>query len=168
MIHHNMQQGPENFHPEHIPTVVSSLHPRGEVPILHGLSFDGGQCRVYRVDFHQDESWAVRIPIHTRSHSPEHILAIFERERDVLQEVSRIPLPWAPTLHGSILTFDNLVGLPIIVLSWVEGSPPPFGIPPTQPDRFGIGYWPKLLRYSGLSSSILRRIVRSRPDYPCF
>lgn len=113
----------QNFHPENIPDVVAQFKSSGEVPVLGGNHFDGGQCRIYRVYFHDGESWAVRIPIHVRSDSHEVVIAIFRAERDVLQEISQLAFPWAPTLLGSSLTFDNLVGFPIIALSWMEGSP---------------------------------------------
>jgi hypothetical protein len=73
------------FHPENIPAAISLLRSDGTVPVLNDRHFDGGQCRIFRVDFATGESWSVRIPIHVRSDSQGAI-------------ISRLPLgsktPW--------------------------------------------------------------------------
>ncbi|CAI6336757.1 unnamed protein product [Periconia digitata] len=111
------------FHPENIPAAVSAFRPSGEVPVRHSRYFDGGQCRIFRVDFSDGVSWSVRIPIHFQNHSQDAIICTLQREYDVLLEIGRMDFPWAPKCHGISLTFDTLVGFPFIILSWIEGSP---------------------------------------------
>jgi hypothetical protein len=111
------------IHPENIPTAVSSFRTDGQVPVLNAQHRDGGQCRIFKVDFPCGESWSIRIPIHAQSDSRDTIIHMLQREEYVFQELGHRNFPWAPKQHGSSLTFDNRVGYPFIALSWVAGSP---------------------------------------------
>jgi hypothetical protein len=113
----------QTFHPENIPASISAFRPDGEVPVLNERYMDGGECRIFKVDFSDGESWSVRIPIHVQSDSQDAIISVLRGEQDVLQEIGAADFPWAPKHHGSSFTFENLVGYPFIVLSWIEGSP---------------------------------------------
>lgn len=113
----------QTFHPENIPATISAFRPGGEVPVLNEQYMDGGECRIFKVDFSDGESWAVRIPIHIQSDSQDAIISVLRGEQDVLQEIGGTDFPWAPKHRGSSFTFENLVGYPFIVLSWIEGSP---------------------------------------------
>lgn len=149
----------QNFRPECIPTMISGFHPNGEVPVLDKTHFDGGQCRIYRVNFRDGTSWAVRIPIHVKSNHQDKIIAFFQGERDVLQEVNRIAFPWAPTLHGSSLSFNNLVGFPIIALSWVEGSPLSWSATfPCRPIRNKV-----LVQVAEIQRCLIERTIENSP-----
>jgi hypothetical protein len=113
----------QTFHPENITAAISAFRPDGEIPVLNEQLWDGGQCRIYKVDFTNGESWSVRIPIHVQSDSQDTIIDVLQGEQSVLQELSRTDFPWAPKHYGSSLTFENLVGFPFMALSWIEGSP---------------------------------------------
>jgi hypothetical protein len=112
-----------NFRPENITAAISAFRADGEVPALSEQYWDGGQCRVHKVDFLNGESWSVRLPIHVLSRSQDAFLSVLRGEQDILQELGRTNFPWAPKYCGSSLTFENSVGFPFMALSWIEGSP---------------------------------------------
>ena len=64
------------FYPEKIPATISAFRPDGEVPVLNERYIDGGECRIFKVDFSDGESWSVRIPIHVQSDSQDAILSV--------------------------------------------------------------------------------------------
>jgi hypothetical protein len=111
------------FYPENIPLAVSAFRPDGQVPVLNQQHFDGGQCRIFKVDFSDRESWAVRIPLHLQTDSQDAIINVLRDEQVVLQEIGKTTFAWAPKLHGSSFKFDNPVGFPFLTLSWIKGSP---------------------------------------------
>ncbi|KAF9698793.1 hypothetical protein EKO04_002860 [Ascochyta lentis] len=121
------------FHPENLIAAISAFRSDGKTPILNERHWDGGQCRIFKVDFSNRESWSVRIPIHVQSDFEDAIINILEGEQCILQELGRIGFPWAPKYYGSSLTFDNPVGFPFMALSWIEGSPLVWT--PTDPPR---------------------------------
>lgn len=112
----------QTFRQEGIPAAVAALRPDGEVPTLSKRFWDGGQCRIFRVEFTNGENWSVRIPIHVQA-DHDNIFGILQGEKDVLKELERSNFSWAPKYHGSSITFDNLIGYPFMALSWIEGSP---------------------------------------------
>jgi hypothetical protein len=93
-----------------------------QVPVLDEKYFDGGQCRIYKVDFPDQESWAIRIPLHMQNVRREAIIDLLQGEILIVQELELKGFQWAPRLQGSSLTFENLVGYPFIALSWVSGE----------------------------------------------
>ncbi|KAF1935922.1 hypothetical protein EJ02DRAFT_360414 [Clathrospora elynae] len=121
------------FYSENITAAISTFRPDGEVPVLNEQHWDGGQCRIFKVDFANGESWSVRIPIHVQSDSQDTIIGVLQGEQDVLQELGKTDFPWAPKHYGSSLTFENLVRFPFMALSWIEGSPLLWT--PTDPPR---------------------------------
>jgi hypothetical protein len=123
----------QTFRPENITAVVSTFRLDGEVPVLDEHYWDGGQCRIFKVDFSNGESWSIRVPIHVKSDSEETIVRVLQGEQNVLQELGKRNFPWAPKHHGSSFTFENLVGFPFMALSWIEGSPLLWNI--THPPR---------------------------------
>lgn len=123
----------QNFCPENIPAVVSTFRSTKEVPVLNGKHWDGGQCRIYKVDFSGGRSWSVRIPTHAQGGSQQTVISILQGERNVLEDIGRKKFHWAPEHQGSDLTFGNSVGFPLLALSWIEGSP--FFWTPTYPPR---------------------------------
>ncbi|KAF2274411.1 uncharacterized protein EI97DRAFT_128266 [Westerdykella ornata] len=112
-----------SLNPQNLTFAVSTFRADGEVPVLNEKHWDGGQCRIFKVDFSEGESWSIRIPIHVQSDSQETIASLLRHERDVLEELDRGGFHWAPKHRGSSFTFDNLVGFPFLALSWIEGSP---------------------------------------------
>ncbi|KAF1913309.1 hypothetical protein BDU57DRAFT_351133 [Ampelomyces quisqualis] len=121
------------FRSENLTAAISTFKSDGEIPTLNEQHWDGGQCRIFKVDFSNRESWSIRIPIHVHSECQDTIIDILQDEQCILHELSRIGFPWAPKYHGSSLTFDNVVGFPFMALSWIEGSPLVWT--PTHPPR---------------------------------
>jgi hypothetical protein len=113
----------QTFHSENITAAVSTFRPDGEIPMLNEQHWDGGQYRIFKVDFANGESWSIRIPIHVQSDSQDTIIGVLRGEQSVLQELGRTDFPWAPKHHGSSLTFENSAGFPFMALSWIYGSP---------------------------------------------
>lgn len=112
----------QTFRWENIPAAVSALRADGQTPFLRDQVFEGGQCMVFRVDFSDGESWAVRVPIHMKN-TPDTIKYALQAEARVLRQLEKTSFGWAPRYHGSSLTFDNPIGFPFIALGWIEGSP---------------------------------------------
>lgn len=110
------------FCPENIPDAVAALRADGARPVISRFE-DGGECRVFKADFASGESWSVRVPIHVKGASRDAIVCILTSEHKILQEVGSKSLPWVPRCQGASLTFENIVGFPFLVLSWIEGSP---------------------------------------------
>lgn len=119
-----------SFKRENIPVAVSTFRSDGEVPVLDSQHFEGNLCYVFKVNFSDEESWAVRIP-NTTSQKPP--IAYVEKEQIIIQELNRVAFRPAPRFIGASNTFDNPVGHPFIVLSWLEGSPLTWS--PTSPPR---------------------------------
>ena len=119
-----MMEGTRVFHPQNIPHAIAALHVRLDtrVPVLNEKYFDGGQCRIYKVDFPDGESWAVRIPLHVQNAPRETIIDLLQGEMKILQELEVKGFRWAPRLQVSSLTFENSIGYPFIALSWVSGE----------------------------------------------
>lgn len=117
-------EGTRGFHPQNIPHAIAALHARSDtqIPVLSAKFFDGGQCRIYKVDFSEGESWAVRIPLHVQNVPDEAMIGLLRTEIKILQELEAKGFRWAPRLQGSSLTFENSVGYPFIALSWVPGE----------------------------------------------
>lgn len=114
---------PGEFNPQNIPHEIAALQPDiFQVPVLNEKYFDGGQCRIYKVDFPHKESWAVRIPLHIRNAPRRAIINLLQGEIIILQELEAKGFRWAPRLRGSSLTFENSVGYPFIALSWLSGD----------------------------------------------
>lgn len=114
-----MQQ--RRFYEENILSAVSQLRTDSAAPALT-KRFDGGQCRVFKVDFADGESWAVRVPIFVRDASQDNIIDLLESEARVVEELERKNFRWAAKLRGCSLTFNNAVGYPFIALTWIPGS----------------------------------------------
>lgn len=117
-------EGTRRFDPQNIPLAIAALHTHSDtrIPVLSEKYFDGGQCRIYKVDFPDGESWAVRIPLHVQNASRETIIGLLQVEIKTLQELEVKGFRWSPRLQGSSLTFENSVGYPFIALSWVSGE----------------------------------------------
>jgi hypothetical protein len=115
----NQEQG---FHPENIPIAISHFRSDSQVPVLNEKQYDGGQCRIFKTDFPDGESWAVRIPLHVRNASREAIISLIKDEVDVLQELEMKGFRWAAKHRGSSLIFENLIGHPFIALTWIPGT----------------------------------------------
>ncbi|KAL7919521.1 hypothetical protein ACQKWADRAFT_329559 [Trichoderma austrokoningii] len=103
------------LHPQDILAAVSELGIGGTAPSLDE-EFDGGQCRVYKLSFEDQESLAVRLPLHMRASRPDDVLSALRSELQTLQTLETKGFPWAPRCRGSSLTFDNPA----------EGSTPPW------------------------------------------
>ena len=111
-----------HFHEENISIAISQFRYDHQVPNLC-RHYDGGQCRVFKVDFVEGESWAVRVPIFVREASRDAIINLVQCEVNILRELENKGFRWAAKLRGCSLTFDNAVGYPFVVLTWIPGSP---------------------------------------------
>ncbi|RJE19161.1 Phosphotransferase enzyme family [Aspergillus sclerotialis] len=111
-----------SFHEENISFAISQFRSDQQLPNLSG-HFDGGQCRVFTVDFEDEESWAVRVPLFVRNASRDAVISLVQCEANVLRELENKGFRWAAKLRGCSLTFDNAVGYPFIALTWIPGSP---------------------------------------------
>ncbi|KAF2400119.1 hypothetical protein EJ06DRAFT_530869 [Trichodelitschia bisporula] len=120
--------------PESIIAAVSELGIGGTTPSLD-VVFSGGQCQIYKLSFADHESLAVRIP-HRVDDNPDSIIYGLYAEWQVVQKLEDKGFRWAPRCRGRSRTFDNPVGYPFLVLTWVEGSTLRWGenVPP-QPQR---------------------------------
>jgi hypothetical protein len=113
----------QSFQPDNLVFAISTFRADRKVPLLNKQHWDGGQCRIFKVDFLDGENWSVRIPVHVQSDSQDTIINVLQGEKEVLKELNREGFRWAPKYHGSSFTFDNLTGFPFMALSWIEGSP---------------------------------------------
>jgi aminoglycoside phosphotransferase (APT) family kinase protein len=112
---------PPRLHNLH--AAISALQKDGRIPTISQTQWDGGQCRIYKANFADGESWVIRIPIHVKTDSRDVILELLRDEGDKIEMISKTGFPWLPKLRETSLTFDNELGWPFIALSWVEGSP---------------------------------------------
>lgn len=65
----------------------------------------------------------MRIPIHVRNAPREVVTSQLRREIEVLKLLNAGGFKWAPKLIGHDLSYDNEVGFPPIILSWIPGDP---------------------------------------------
>lgn len=114
-----MQQ--QTFNQENIPFAVSQLRADKQTPAL-SKHFDGGQCRVFKVDFSDGESWAVRVPLFLHHASRDTVVYLIESEARILEELEKKDFWWAAKIRGCSFTFDNAVGYPFIALTWISGN----------------------------------------------
>lgn len=115
------------FRPENIPLVARRFWTSDELPSFFSNTLacplSGGHCQVYKLGFSDQTTWAVRIPIHARNAPKEVIITQLQCEIENLKRLNANGFDWAPKLIGYDLTYDNEVGFPLIVLSWIPGDP---------------------------------------------
>ena len=109
------------LNPEDIFAAVSELGIRGTTPSLDE-EFSGGQCHVYKLSFQDQESLAVRMPLHMSFNRPDDIIRALSAEQRTLQTLEMKGFRCAPRCRGSSLTFDNPIKFPFILLTWADGS----------------------------------------------
>lgn len=109
------------FRDQNIPIAISQMRSDREVPTLRA-HFDGGQCRVFKLDFVNGESWAVRVPLFVRNDSEDTIISLIKTEARLIEELEKKGFRWSAKLQGYSLTFDNVVGYPFIALTWIPGN----------------------------------------------
>jgi hypothetical protein len=108
---------------QNLHVAISALRKDREIPTISQTQWDGGQCRIYKANFADGESWGVRIPIHVKTDSRDVILELLGNEEERIEMISKTGCSWIPKLCASSLTFDNELEWPFIALSWIEGSP---------------------------------------------
>ncbi|WEW60409.1 hypothetical protein PRK78_005894 [Emydomyces testavorans] len=115
------------FCPQNIPAAVQRFRDDNELPHFRSKTLtqplSGGHCQIYRLGFSDNTNWAVRIPIHLSSAPPEAVVSLLATEVKALQQLENCQFPWSPKLIGHDLTFDNPVGFPFLVLTWIPGNP---------------------------------------------
>lgn len=92
----------------------------GQVPALSD-SFKNFRFQVFKVDFEDGESWAIRVPTVSPSF-PGLIVYLIEAEARALTELEGKGFKWAPRLKGCDLTFENPIGHPFIATTWIPGT----------------------------------------------
>lgn len=110
------------FKAENIFAALFHLGISGEAPCLDG-EFRGGQCHVFRVNFRDAASLAVRVPLYmdNAGGSGAKVEALQAELRN-LHALEVKGFPWSPRCHGQSLSFDNAVEHPFLVLSWFDGT----------------------------------------------
>ncbi|KAH8889910.1 hypothetical protein GQ53DRAFT_184200, partial [Thozetella sp. PMI_491] len=92
----------------------------------HGTAtkpLSGKQCMIYSLGFPNGDSWAVRIPSLMR-HLPAAAIANYvEAEARILKDLEAAGFTFSPKLLGYSTAFDNPIGFPYLVLTWIEGRP---------------------------------------------
>lgn len=106
--------------------VAAALRTDGKTPHLtHGTEdkpIQLGQTQIFAVRFEDSDTWAVRIPIHQDGTlSPSFIADLVQDEIDTLLKLNEAGFRWAPKLIGSDSSFDNPLGRPYMVVSWLPG-----------------------------------------------
>lgn len=91
----------------------------GQAPVLSD-SFKKFRFQVFKVDFEDGESWAIRVPNDAHS-SPGLIVYLVEAEARTLTELEEKGFQWAPKIKGFDLTFENPIGYPFIATTWIPG-----------------------------------------------
>lgn len=99
---------------------ATQLRTDGQVPVL-SRSFKKLRFRVFKVDFEDGESWAIRVPTVSQS-SPDVINYLIEAEARALTELEEKGFKWAPKMKGKDLTFENPIGHPFIATTWMPGT----------------------------------------------
>lgn len=116
------------FQPENIPQVAQRFGNSGELPSFCSNTLacplSGGRCQVYKLEFSDKTTWAVRVPIHSKNQVPKDLItAQLQGEVKFLKLLNVKGFKWAPKYIGHDLSFDNEVCFPFIIVSWVPGDP---------------------------------------------
>lgn len=116
------------FRPDKILALASAIRNDGSSAIFcfgtDEKPFAGGECQIYAVKFPDDTIWAVRIPAHAGKCLPaDSITGFAEAELAVLTRLGDTGFRWLPKLIGHDSGFDNQIGHPYFVLSWIHGTP---------------------------------------------
>ncbi|KAJ5719129.1 hypothetical protein N7493_007584 [Penicillium malachiteum] len=113
------------FHEKNIPLAVSQIRADGQVPTT-SEQFVGINYRVFKVDFSDNESWAIRVPLVSnlsRKDWPQSFLSyMVDNEAQILKELEEKGFEWAPRYCGHDSTFDNSIGSPFIAVTWLSGN----------------------------------------------
>ncbi|KAI1157441.1 hypothetical protein F5B18DRAFT_665966 [Nemania serpens] len=127
-----------DFEPRNIFAAIFQLGLGGESPVLED-EFRGGQCRIFKLNFRDKESLAVRVPLYMSVCSQFEKIPVVKMEVEILQMLEAKGFRWAPKCRGYSLSFDNPLKHPFIVLTWIEGSRLPWNTSfPKQPYRDGL------------------------------
>lgn len=110
-----------SIHEAKIPLAISQLRADNQAPVVSKHA-DGGNSRVFKVNFQDGETWAIRLPISPRDPRPEFSTSLVEAEARVLKELETKGFQWSPKLHGYSSTFDNPIGHPFLAMSWIPGN----------------------------------------------
>jgi hypothetical protein len=112
----------QTFQEKNIFAALSHLGIGGEALRLDG-EFRGGQCHIFKVDFQNTTSLAVRVPLYMDSTgSPDVKIEALRTEMRNLEALEVKGFPWSPRCRGQSLTFNNAVKHPFLVLSWLDGA----------------------------------------------
>ncbi|KAM5477016.1 hypothetical protein MauCBS54593_000287 [Microsporum audouinii] len=117
----------KSFCPGNIPIAIRRFRNDDELAQFRSNTLtqplSGGHCQVYRLGFSDDVDWAVRIPIHLSSCSEEEVVSVLMTEIKTLKDLEDCQFPWSPRVIGYDITFDNAIGFPFLVLTWIPGEP---------------------------------------------
>lgn len=116
-----------NFLASSILAVASALRSDGaSASLCFGTDkepIQDGQCQIYAVQFLDDDGdpWAVRIPVH-QTLPTSSIARIVHDEMALMKKLNNAGFLWSPKLIGGDTGFDNPVGHPYLVMTWVHGD----------------------------------------------
>ncbi|KKZ68114.1 hypothetical protein EMCG_06224 [[Emmonsia] crescens] len=128
---HRIKKNTEDFissiDPSAVCELATSFHPAKKRCRIFDEVKKGGFNVCFPVEFTEDsndentpgERWMVRIPIMPRLAFPEEKLRSEIATMKFVAEKTTIP---TPCLHGYSLKHDNILGLPFILLDYVEGK----------------------------------------------
>lgn len=100
--------------------------------------FDSGNSLIYAVNFPDHVTWAVHVPVQAATSLTSQSLSSFvESQAATLIQLEQAGFRWSPRLIHYDIGHDNLVKLPYLVLSWIQGRELEWTdtVPPKPDDR---------------------------------
>ncbi|TAQ85582.1 hypothetical protein B7494_g6087 [Chlorociboria aeruginascens] len=111
--------------PHNILTIFNAFHLHGqEASFAFGtntMPYHGKRSQIYVVNFPDETTWAMHVPVHAIREGAEAISSSVEHEVTMLQVLRFRGFVWAFPLVGYDPTFDNEIQFPYIITSWVSG-----------------------------------------------
>ena len=124
----------QNVAPEAICAALCDFQLGGSDPVVDG-EFQGGECRIFKVRFQDRPSLSIRVG-HPNQGDRQEIIDNVDMETRIFRTLEAKGFSWSPRYRGAILTFDNPIKHPFMVLDWAEGFPLEWNDElPSQPTR---------------------------------
>ncbi|KAI3335902.1 hypothetical protein F4824DRAFT_136350 [Ustulina deusta] len=99
------------FEPRNIFAAIFQLGLGGESPVLED-EFRGGQCRIFKLNFRNKESLAVRVPLYMNVCSQFEKIPVVKMEVEILQMLEAKGFRWAPKCRGYSLISSKTMSSP--------------------------------------------------------
>jgi hypothetical protein len=85
--------------------------------------FDTGNSSVYAVNFPDGVTWAIHVPTQAAtSLTPQSLAAFVESQATILIQLEQAGFPWSPKLIHYDIGHDNVIKLPYLIRSWIQGT----------------------------------------------